>query len=86
MMNKIEFFNRVKNFCEIKSKTGKATYNKFYLSDNILTFKRVEMETIWSLNLLELFELHTKELYFNTSDIKAKLKHRTNTPSSAEIW
>lgn len=83
MMNKAEFFENVKNLSEIKSKTGRAIYNNFSLNGNTLTFNRVEMGTVWLLDLLQLFELYLKEHYFDTSVIKTNLKQRTNSPSLA---
>ena len=83
MMNKDKFFKKTKNLSVIKSKTGKATYSNFSLAGNILSFSRVEKDTVWKLDLLELFEFYKKESFFNTSIIKANLKHRTNSPALA---
>lgn len=84
MLNKTEFFNRITKLKKpIKSKTGKASYADFELRDNILSFRRINTNQTWQLDLDQVYDIYKSNQFINTTVIKKHTGGRTNSPSVA---
>ena len=80
MIDKNEFIKRIKELDSFESKTGK-TYSNLSLNGNVLSFKRDSTGLDWKLNVDEVYNVYTKEKYFNTVVIRKYLDGRVYSPA-----
>ena len=84
MITKNEFINRIQNLPKtIPSKSGKASYTDFILKGNNLSFKRVEPQSNWVLDIELLWKVYSTQQYINTTVVKEVTGGRVNSPSIA---
>lgn len=83
MIDKNEFYFRVKQLGAIASKTGTASYSHITTNNNIAKFKRDNTQKYWDIDLDKLYAIYLKENFFNTTVIKREMGGRVNSPSIA---
>lgn len=71
MIDKNDFFKKIGKLKKpIPSKTGKATYSDFHLPGHILSFRRVNTNQVWQLDLDQVYFIYRSNQFINTTVIK----------------
>lgn len=81
MLSYKSFLGLAQKVKSYKSVTGKATYINASVEGDVLNFVRQNTGKHWKLNLLEAYEVYTKEEIINTTILRRYMSSRVYSPT-----